>query len=55
MIAEVKAVLGDGESLPRWWPAVYLDVVPGDERRRRPLGSDDLYDGLAAVHAAVDA
>lgn len=31
---EVKAVLGDGPALPRWWPAVYLDVrtlAPGDE------------------------
>ncbi len=25
-IDEVKEVLGDAESLPRWWPAVYLDV-----------------------------
>jgi hypothetical protein len=25
-IEEVKAVLGDGRSLPQWWPAVYLDV-----------------------------
>jgi hypothetical protein len=28
-IAEVRAVLGDSAALPRWWPAVYLDVVPG--------------------------
>jgi hypothetical protein len=27
-IAEVKAVLGDSSSLTRWWPSVYLDVVP---------------------------
>lgn len=25
-IDEVKDVLGDGPSLPRWWPAVYLQV-----------------------------
>jgi hypothetical protein len=25
-IDEVKAVLGDGASLPRWWPSVYLSV-----------------------------
>ena len=25
-VAEVRAVLADGLSLPRWWPAVYLDV-----------------------------
>jgi hypothetical protein len=34
-VPEVRAVLGDGEALTRWWPAVYLDVVPvarGDER-----------------------
>lgn len=31
-VEEVKAVLGDGASLPTWWPAVYLSVherVPG--------------------------
>ena len=27
-IDEVKAVLGDSEALTRWWPSVYLDVVP---------------------------
>ncbi len=27
-VAEVRAVLGDSAALPRWWPAVYLDVVP---------------------------
>ncbi len=27
-IAEVRAVLGDSHSLTRWWPSVYLDVVP---------------------------
>ena len=27
-IAEVRAVLSDSDSLTRWWPAVYLDVVP---------------------------
>ena len=27
-VAEVKAVLSDSDALPRWWPAVYLDVVP---------------------------
>jgi len=30
-VDEVKAVLGDGPSLPRWWPAVYLAVVVIDE------------------------
>ncbi|OMQ13975.1 polyketide cyclase, partial [Modestobacter sp. VKM Ac-2676] len=30
-IAEVRAVLSDSASLPRWWPAVYLDVVPVDD------------------------
>lgn len=25
-VDEVKAVLADGTSLPRWWPAVYLSV-----------------------------
>lgn len=27
-IAEVKAVLSDGRTLPQWWPSVYLSVVP---------------------------
>ncbi|MFN2606306.1 MAG: SRPBCC family protein [Acidimicrobiales bacterium] len=25
-VDEVKVVLGDARTLPRWWPAVYLDV-----------------------------
>ncbi|HZW89601.1 MAG TPA: SRPBCC family protein [Myxococcaceae bacterium] len=32
-VAEVKALLSDAASLPRWWPSVYLEVqvlVPGD-------------------------
>jgi hypothetical protein len=27
-VAEVRDVLADGPSLPRWWPAVYLAVEP---------------------------
>jgi hypothetical protein len=27
-VAEVRAVLSDSDALPRWWPSVYLDVVP---------------------------
>lgn len=30
-VEEVKDVLGDAESLPRWWPSVYLSV---DQRER---------------------
>ncbi len=26
-VEEVKAVLGDADSLPRWWPSVYLSVT----------------------------
>jgi hypothetical protein len=29
-IAEVRAVLSDSASLTRWWPAVYLEVLPRD-------------------------
>ena len=29
-VDEVKAILGDGPSLPRWWPSVYLDVDETD-------------------------
>jgi hypothetical protein len=34
-VEDVAAILGDALDLPRWWPAVYLDVEelePGDER-----------------------
>jgi hypothetical protein len=34
-IEEVSAILDDAADLPRWWPAVYLDVrvvEPGDDR-----------------------
>jgi hypothetical protein len=34
-IGEIVDVLGDAADLPRWWPAVYLDVTvlePGDHR-----------------------
>ena len=34
-VEEVAAVLAEARDLPRWWPAVYLDVqqlAPGDER-----------------------
>ncbi|MGH9156544.1 MAG: SRPBCC family protein [Acidimicrobiales bacterium] len=34
-IPEVKVVLGDAESLPRWWPSVYLRVALVD-----PGGAD---------------
>jgi Polyketide cyclase / dehydrase and lipid transport len=40
-VDEVKAVLADAESLPRWWPSVYLDVRPlregGDDGVGRAL------------------
>ncbi len=29
-VAEVVSVLGNAGSLPRWWPSVYLAVVPGE-------------------------
>src|SRR5689334_20648476 len=32
-VAEVKEILGDAASLPRWWPSVYREVqilAPGD-------------------------
>lgn len=34
-VQEVTDILGDAESLPRWWPSVYLAVdmlEPGDDR-----------------------
>jgi hypothetical protein len=30
-VEEVMAILNDAHSLPRWWPSVYLDVVPVEE------------------------
>jgi hypothetical protein len=38
-VAEVKAVLRDGRTLPRWWPSVYLDVVPREEGDADDVGS----------------
>jgi hypothetical protein len=37
-LAEVKAVLGDAASLPRWWPSVYLDVLPREDGGPRGVG-----------------
>jgi hypothetical protein len=37
-VAEVADVLRDGRTLTRWWPAVYLDVVPR-------IAGDDLHVG----------
>ena len=37
-IEEVKAVLGDGLSLTRWWPSVYLGVVQVTEGGPGGLG-----------------
>jgi hypothetical protein len=43
-IAEVRAVLSDGRTLPRWWPSVYLDVVPRQE------GGDDGVGSVIDLH-----
>jgi hypothetical protein len=40
-VLEVATVLADAQSLPRWWPSVYLDV--------QVLHSPDLDTGLGAV------
>jgi hypothetical protein len=40
LIDEVKAVLGDGPSLPRWWPAVYLSVDTLNEGAENGLGGE---------------
>ncbi|HEX7277976.1 MAG TPA: hypothetical protein VF244_11425 [Acidimicrobiales bacterium] len=37
-LEEVKAVLGDGPGLPRWWPSVYLDVKEIDPGAPDGLG-----------------
>ena len=37
-VEEVKAVLGDADALPRWWPSVYLDVVPVDRGGENGVG-----------------
>ena len=41
---EVYDVIADGESLPRWWPSVYLDV------RTLELGSELGTGRVTAVH-----
>jgi hypothetical protein len=38
-IAEVRAVLSDGRTLPRWWPSVYLEVFPRVEGDADDVGS----------------
>ncbi len=38
-VEEVKAVLGDGLSLTRWWPSVYLSVVQLEEGGPDGLGA----------------
>jgi Polyketide cyclase / dehydrase and lipid transport len=38
-IAEVKEVLSDGLSLPRWWPSVYLSVHQLEEGGADGLGA----------------
>lgn len=38
-VDEVREVLADGASLPRWWPSVYLAVDVLDEGDARGLGS----------------
>jgi hypothetical protein len=43
-IAEVRAVLSDGRTLPRWWPSVYLEVVPRKE------GADDGVGSVTDLH-----
>jgi hypothetical protein len=39
-VAEVRAVLADGRSLPRWWPAVYLSVDPLNEADESGRGAE---------------
>lgn len=39
-IAEVKVVLGDGPSLPRWWPAVYISVDTINDGDENGLGGE---------------
>jgi hypothetical protein len=38
-IAEVTAILRDGRTLPRWWPSVYLSVVPREHGDADNVGS----------------
>lgn len=37
-VDEVMAILGDAESLSRWWPSVYLNVVLRDSGTPRGVG-----------------
>ena len=38
--AEVREVLADGASLPRWWPAVYLSVNILNEGDETGVGAE---------------
>jgi hypothetical protein len=38
-LAEVREVLGDGRTLTRWWPSVYLDVDPREPGDADGVGS----------------
>ncbi len=41
VLQEVVEVISDAESLPRWWPSIYLEVrqlTPGDEQG---VGNED--------------
>ena len=38
-VAEVKEVLSDGRTLPRWWPSVYLSVEPRERGDADGVGS----------------
>ncbi len=43
-VPEVRAILGDAEALPRWWPSVYLTVVPVQDAASDGTGTVvDLY------------
>ncbi len=39
-VAEVRDVLADGPSLPRWWPSVYLAVDPLSEGDGNGVGAE---------------
>ena len=39
-VDEVRDVLADGPSLPRWWPAVYLSVATRHEGDENGLGGE---------------
>ena len=54
-VQEVTDIIADAESLPRWWPSVYLEVQVLEKGDAQGIGKRGLalYQRLAALYAAL--